>query len=228
MRIYYGGCDRPNAIRTLIKSGVRRALVSFASPPSEQCWKLLREHGFTVMADSGAFSAWKAGLEIDINEYAQWLQEAKPNIYFNLDVVGEPVATANNQAWLEKKGLSPIPVFHYGEGFGILAKMVLKYPLVGLGGTVGLRRSLKYTWFSAIFSAFPEGRFHALGLTEREMLASFPFITADSTWWLYRYRDKQARLSDGDNQQERLARIRWLETVCLRFEQPVLQGAMFI
>ena len=100
MLIYFGGCERPNAIHTLAKAGGQRVMISFAEPPTKTCWRLYREYGIEIMADSGAFSAWKRGIEVNLADYMAWLTK---------------------------------PVYHFGEPVEILAKLVGKYPLIGLG-----------------------------------------------------------------------------------------------
>jgi len=59
-------------------------MISYAEPPTENCWKLYREYGIEIMADSGAYSAWKRGIELSLEGYMNWLQENNIKQYFNL------------------------------------------------------------------------------------------------------------------------------------------------
>lgn len=213
MKIYYGGCDRPNAIHTLAQAGGRRAMISFAEPPTETCWQLYREYDIEIMADSGAFSAWKSGVEIKLEDYMTWLKKHDIKQYFNLDVVSDPIQTTINQLKMEQAGYKPIPVFHYGENWRMLRYYVDNYPLVGLGGTVGLPAKEKERFFSQVFSLFPEGKFHALGVANERYLRKYPFKSADSVWWVYKFRDKQRRLASGGRKDEQAARVRHLQEV---------------
>jgi hypothetical protein len=62
-----------------------------------------------------------------------------------------------------------------------------------------------------VFSRHPEGRFHALGVANARYLKRFPFASADSVWWLCKFRVRQSRLAPGaDYRAEKLARIRYL------------------
>src|SRR5271169_933508 len=81
-------------------SGVSKVLNS----QKNQCRALL---------DSGAFTAFKQGYQIDINEYCAFLKSPTFPIerYFMLDVIGDPKATKKNLEIMLKKGLKPIPVF---------------------------------------------------------------------------------------------------------------------
>ena len=81
-----------------------------------------------LFLDSGAFSAWSQGKEINIEDYIQFIKEHKDviDVYANLDVIGDAEATWRNQLRMEKAGLNPLPVFHYGEDISWL-KNLLKH-----------------------------------------------------------------------------------------------------
>ena len=174
----FGGVHRPCIVKRLVRFGVRKIMVSFADPLSEEGWRIARKHGMEVWLDSGAYSAWKRGAEIDIEDYADYIRRHKPDVYFNLDVVGDPSRTSVNQGYLEKLGLNPIPVFHMDERFTVLDDLVKKHQLIGLGGHVG-RNPRK--WFDECFSRHTV-RFHGLGVT-RKIITEFPFWSVDSSWW---------------------------------------------
>lgn len=225
MRIYFGGCERPNAIHTLAKAGGKRVMISYAEPPTETCWRLYREYGIELMADSGAFSAWKRGIELTVEGYMQWLDDNNITQYFNMDVVGNPKASEVNLRRMEKSGYNPIPVFHYGSPWSALDNLVGKYPLVGIGGTVGQPYSRKVAFFQELFSRYPDGKFHGLGFANRKLLEQFPFESSDSVWWLYKFRKNQTRLSDGDCRKvEQTARVKSLLNLeqAQRMYQPML------
>lgn len=228
MYIYFGGCERPNAIHTLNRAGGRRVMISFAEPPTETCWRLYRQYGIEIMADSGAFSAWKQGREINIQDYMTWLTKRNINLYFNLDVVGDPESTATNQAKMEAAGFSPIPVFHYGEPWELLDQLVNKNAQVGLGGTVGRGFTEKVNWLQQVFSRHPEGKFHALGITSEQILTQFPFTSVDSTWWVFKHRENVRRLAPGtDRKAEQAARVRFLLQLEQREERQYQQVMAF-
>jgi hypothetical protein len=226
MIVYFGGCERPNTIHTLAAAEGNRVMISFAEPPTETCWRLYREYGIEIIADSGAFSMWKRGIDLNIADYMDWLRKHNIQQYFNLDVVGDPEASAKSQKVMEQAGFNPIPVFHFGEPMELLGELIGRYPLVGLGGTVGQPISVKEQWFRQVFSHYPEGRFHALGIANAKLITQFPFESVDSVWWVYKFRDKQTRLSpEGDRKAEQRARVKYL----LRMEKQncKYQMAMF-
>lgn len=179
MQIIFGAVHRPCIVERLITQGVKQIMVSFADPLSAKGWELARLNGMEVWLDSGAFSAWKKGKMIDIEAYAAYIRTYTPEVYFNLDVVGDPKKTAANQRALEKMGLKPVPVFHMGEPFELLKNLASKYDLVGLGGHVG-RKSKE--WFNQCFSYGYPIKFHGLGVT-RDIITKYPFHSVDSSWW---------------------------------------------
>jgi hypothetical protein len=140
-----------------------------------------------------------------------WLKEHDIQQYFNLDVVGDMEATARHQEIMEKAGFNPIPVFHFGGPMELLGKLIKNYPLIGLGGTVGLPTTVKEQWFRQIYSLYPEGKFHALGVANTRLICQFPFESADSVWWVYKFRYNTARLAPGgDRKAEQRARVKHL------------------
>lgn len=213
MRVYFGGCERPNAIHTLAKAGGKRVMISYAEPPTENCWKLYREYGIEIMADSGAYSAWKRGIELSLEGYMNWLQENNIKQYFNMDVVGDPKASMANLQKMEDAGFTPIPVFHYGTPWRVLDDLFdrYRYSLIGIGGTVGQSYSRKVAFFEELFSRYPDGNFHGLGIASSKLLEQFPFVSCDSVWWVYKYRSNQARLAPGKGRkEEQAARVKHL------------------
>ena len=88
-----------------------------------------------------------------------------------------------------------LPVFHIGEDFKYLNNMCnaildgKHIPYIALGGTVGLDRKTKDTWYNTAFrvikqSKNPNVKVHAFGMTSLDILEKYPFTSADSTSWL--------------------------------------------
>ena len=76
-----------------------------------------------LFLDSGAFSAYTLGIEINIYEYIEFIKQHKNiiDMYANLDVIATgntlndkkyaAEKTLQNQKIMEEAGLSPLPVF---------------------------------------------------------------------------------------------------------------------
>ena len=146
-----------------------------------------------IMADSGAFSAASLGVPIDLNEYARWLKlwRDRLSVYANLDVIGDPKKTLENQRRLEDKGFNPLPVFHVNEPWEYLEYYLDNYDYIALGGLVPHSARLKalMPWLIKAFKMLPPGKgYHGFGVTGWTVLKSFPWTSVDSTSWSIGYR----------------------------------------
>ena len=194
LRIYFAGVDRPSFLSELWRCGAKRILISYADYRLSFATfaKHLESYHFSILLDSGAYSAFTRGIKLDVTEYAKFLKEYGHYFegYFNLDVIGDFDRTWDNQDYLESQGLLPIPVFHYGEPTEILRFMAQKYKRIGIGGMVPQSNSDLNKWLPTVFydkagaERYPGIKFHALGLTTRYLLEKFPWDSADSTKWL--------------------------------------------
>jgi hypothetical protein len=54
-----------------------------------------RRNELRILIDSGAFTAWKSGKTISVDDYCKFIESlpVKPWRYFTLDVVGDPKGT---------------------------------------------------------------------------------------------------------------------------------------
>jgi len=85
-----------------------------------------------ILLDSGAFSAWTLGIDIDLEKYASWVRQVagykavRCLVPSNLDVIPEPEANkaeleqCAQEGWqnylrLKELGVEPMPVLHLGE-----------------------------------------------------------------------------------------------------------------
>ncbi|MFA5652425.1 MAG: hypothetical protein WC933_03605 [Candidatus Paceibacterota bacterium] len=146
-----------------------------------------------LFLDSGAFSAKTQGVTIDIQEYISFIKEHESviEIYANLDVIGDPVATWKNQRIMENAGLHPIPCYHHGEDIKWLEKYLEKYEYIALGGMVKAGNKNLIQWLDRIFpqyicdeKGFPKVKIHGFGLTSLPLMLRYPWYSVDSTSWV--------------------------------------------
>ncbi len=146
-----------------------------------------------LFLDSGAFSAWSKGSEIDIQEYIQFIKKHEDviNVYANLDVIGDAEATYKNQRVMEKAELSPLPVFHYGSPEKYLKRYLQKHPYISLGGMVPVSTQALVPWLDYIFEQYitdskglPIVKVHGFGLTSLKLMLRYPWYSVDSTSWV--------------------------------------------
>ncbi len=144
-----------------------------------------------LFIDSGAVSAQNLGWDINLSEYCEWVKANKRHIqaYANLDVIGDPKATHANQMFMEKRGLKPIPIYHRGEAWSHLEKLVGAYPYIGIGGavkdSVNNQEQALMRWLIGVFRRVGTSKtvVHGFGLTRMALLSSFPFYSADASSW---------------------------------------------
>lgn len=188
MKLYFAiDASSKNDIKWCEEGGVERALISYANVQGKARLKLPFKD---IMLDSGAYSVATGVDKISLEAYALWLQIYRtdyPQIrtYINLDDLDDPDKSLANLKFMENKGLRPIPVYHYGEPEDLLKYLCSKYDYIGLGGlAVGTMPSVTLERFwNWIHDAYPEHKFHILGVgTMKPFYHAQPF-SMDSTSW---------------------------------------------
>lgn len=167
--------------------------------------------------DSGAFSIWTRVAEFQrttggsVEDYYvsdEFMTYAKayvemitthPEIshfYANIDVIGNPELTWQNQQLLEGMGIRPVPVVHFGTDLKWLRFYMDKgYDYIGLGGLVGGRvggsaSPDKGRWISEAFGIacpapdyLPIVKFHGFGVSTWKIIRKYPWYSVDSAAW---------------------------------------------
>ena len=160
------------------------------------------------LLDSGAYSAWSKGVEIDIDEYAQFLLEHQDYLsYFvNLDVI--PPANARgdveirdadqacqkgweNYNYLIKKGVDRdklVHVFHQGDDYKWLDYFVKEgVQYIGLSPRKR-KKSIKekLAWLDTCMrhvtdrKGFPVVKLHGFGVSSWRIMVMFPWYSVDT------------------------------------------------
>lgn len=157
-----------------------------------------------LFADSGAFSAYtlrSGGGTISLPDYAAWLTDNRPllSVMANLDVIGDPAATARNQLALEGRGLPVLPIYHMQTPLTELAALCRDYRYVAVGGTATLRgrQKMQATARAALVARDHGTVLHGLGRSASDELLAVPFWSVDSTTWIHGKRYGHLQLFDG-------------------------------
>lgn len=181
-----GGLDNFR-INLFKECDVERVLISYASIHGRQDLKLPFSE---CMLDSGAYSVETGKNKVSVESYTLWLQlylERYPQIkhYINLDDLSDPYISMRNQLYMESEGLSPMPVYHYGEPTETLDSLCKDYEYVGLGGmAVGSMpwQKLQKFW-EWIYDRYKDNKFHMFGVgTVQPFFYCQPY-SIDSTSW---------------------------------------------
>ena len=148
----------------------------------------------SLFLDSGAFSAWSQKAHIDIDEYIAFIKQHEDvlEIYANLDVIGDPVATWENQRIMEAAGLKPMPVYHSEDPVRYLHQCLDNYDFFAIGGMAkGFTQSQRQQFLDRSWGIvcntpdkLPRAKIHGFGMTSFKLMRRYPWYSVDSTSWV--------------------------------------------
>lgn len=165
------------------------------------------ENKCNVLIDSGAFSFWKRNISIPIEDYIAYCKRHahEADAYVNLDCIpGESGRMDHSQASIEKSaaksyenlqimkdaGLSPVPVFHQGERFYWLDKMLEDgESYIGISPYLRSHQNEIIEWMDKCFTRVtdrtgkPLVKTHGFGVTASVLCRRYPWYSVDSTSW---------------------------------------------
>lgn len=171
--------------------------------------KNIRRDGVKIFLDSGAFSAFTLGTQIDMGKYCDFIlanddiiaRDQGTKMIAPLDVIGggpgefypkEKTAelSLKNLEEMERRGTEPLPCFHYNEPWEYLDYYASKYNYIALGGLVRNDLHSLESWFRQVFerTCNPDGtprvRFHGFSLTALGLMMKYPWYSVDSSTWV--------------------------------------------
>ena len=139
-----------------------------------------------VAWDSGAFSVWTKGKEVDIDKLISFYHAEKDRSDFliTLDVIeGTWQQNKENLRIMESAGLDVVPVYHGPdtEPYFWLDELREKYDFICLG-TVCKRAASKrcVNWLHEVYTNHPH-KYHGLKMVA--LVHLFPFVSVDSATW---------------------------------------------
>lgn len=153
----------------------------------------LREDGTRIFLDSGAFSAFTKGVQIDLPRYCDFVASNEDIIEVAsvLDGIGDPEETWKNQQAMEQQGVKPLPCFHYGEPVEFLQHYIENYEYITLGGMVPISTPQLKLWLDSIWENYltddqgkPKLKVHGFGLTTISLMTAYPWYSVDSSSWV--------------------------------------------
>lgn len=211
MKIFFAGCETRPYLNSLRDTGAKNVLNSYYSlgcgktPPPIEDWM------DTFVLDSGGYSARVHGFEIDVKEYANYLNRYKVKFAFNLDVL-DLNQSMNNLYYLNQNTNTYImPVYHGPEWMNPRTRDLVDYyidcyPFIALGGVAGKEISEENTkrFLNYVFSRSKNKvKIHGLGTTREPLLKRYPFFCVDSTSWM-----SMARFASSKTYSKEMAKIR--------------------
>ena len=181
------------------RSNVKYTLESYHFVGKQNYVDRIRRDGVKVFLDSGAFSGFTQGVNIDLAKYCQYIKANGDLIeqvdgiplYSVLDGIGDPLKTYQNQMEMERLGTRPLPCFHYGEDERYLDYYLANYEYITLGGMVAVGTKQLVHWLDRIWEKHlvdgtgrPKVRVHGFGLTTMSLVKRYPWFSVDSSSWV--------------------------------------------
>lgn len=169
-----------------------RMLLSFAYAHAMKDRDLEHVRRHDLIFDSGAFTAFTLGREINHADYLAFLREhaAMTRFAFSLDVIGDGDASwANFQRERDQLGdtVRIVPTYHLGSPWSMLERLCLATDYVAIGGAVPHYRNQRMIMRHAIrahrIAADHGVRLHGLGVTGYDVVTKLPWASVDSSSW---------------------------------------------
>jgi hypothetical protein len=204
-----------NFLFTFAQSGARQCAKHFAKQPNRR-----------LFIDSGAFSIWSNGAEVDFKAYLEFckniLATARCKIVFAaLDVIPgkkdgpnptqSEIALAADEGWanykaMKQEGVPCLMTFHQFEHRRVLKRILEDSDYFAVAPRKDANAQSREEWLRALFRylhgdehfAPTDKKIHGLGISSAVWLQEFPFYSVDSTAWLQSVRShSRAQMSDG-------------------------------
>lgn len=153
----------------------------------------IRKDGVKVFLDSGAFSSFSLGVDVNIEAYAEFVKANQDIIEMAsvLDAIGDPEGTFHNQNTLESLGAEVLPCFHFGEPFDLCEYYLRNYEYITIGGMVPIPNNKLEVWLDELWSkvltdrdGYSRIKIHGFGMTARKLMAKYPWYSVDSSSWV--------------------------------------------
>ena len=152
-----------------------------------------------MFLDSGAFSAYTMGVADDLPKYCDYILrnldiiehvDGQP-LASVLDAIGSADGTWRNQYEMERRGVRPLPCFHYGEPIEVLEYYVANYSYITIGGMVPISTPQLKLWLDRLWKdhltnadGTPKVKVHGFGLTSLPLMLRYPWYSVDSSTWV--------------------------------------------
>jgi hypothetical protein len=180
---------------------ISRRLISYhyhgakSGMPTPAVMKECQDFKWPVFLDSGAFSAWSQGAEINVDKYAKFINEHGHN-FFLISALDDTFKNVKRNRELllelERQGCKVCPVHHAREPDAQLTWMLDRgYPYIFLGGMVPETTPALKLWLDHLWANYltnPDGtarvHVHGFGLTDLKMCRRYPWESVDSSSWI--------------------------------------------
>ncbi len=144
-----------------------------------------------ILLDSGGFQALTMGIDIEVKDYANFINKHKIKLAFELDVGGKKKTLYNRDYLLKNTRATIIPIYHIKEyeekDYKYLFDMVDNFEYISIGGIAGSRKNDKkiIPFLDYVFKQVKNRRkIHGLGVVGVKPMLRYPFYSVDFTSWM--------------------------------------------
>lgn len=152
-------------------------------------------HHQPIFLDSGAYTAFTKGVAIDVDVYCDFIEAhaGRFDPIAAIDVIGDAEASWKNYLHMrDRRGLTVVPCFHYGEPYEFLAELVDQSDYIALGGVAQIGSGPKLIeWLDYLWARYltnvdgtPKVRVHGFAVTGLDCMFRYPWYSVDSTSWV--------------------------------------------
>ena len=211
--LYFAGTQNDICETYMLENNFCRLQSQLNDRKTIQRWCEAESHG-KLFIDSGAYTAYTRGTELNVDEYIEYLNSIDKHLTIfaqvdkipgkhgqekTLEEIKEaPILSWENYLYMREKVVSPdklLPIFHRRESWKHLERMLettfdgKHIPYIGIAATTDSSTKEKKEWFDRVFyiiqhSSNPKVKTHAFGMTSLKLLEMYPFTSADSTSWI--------------------------------------------
>ena len=191
------------ALDDLIGAGYKNILIAWENKKIIR--KVASRNDINLIIDSGAYTAWTKGSEVDLDEYINFSKEIQNNnnlnslVIVNLDIIPgrfgsvpckEDIEIASQEGWknyekMKGEGLEVMHLFHQHEDIKWLNKLMKeKVDYIGISPANDMSSKARLKWLKGVFSIVKDKKkTHGFGVTDIKILSQIPFFSADSSNW---------------------------------------------
>lgn len=169
----------------------RHALVPY---PRQEDLGAVAECCESFVFDNGAFSIWKSGGTLDVHGYTRWCAEWSRHPGMDWCLIPDVIdgTEADNDAMLSDWPceIPGVPIWHLHESLDRLDRLAHEWPRIALGSSGDYATPGTNLWHERMAEAMdvvcdeqgrPCCRLHGLRMLSPNVVARYPFASADST-----------------------------------------------
>lgn len=192
--IHYHGTPLSGGLEVATTLARKHACVSFET---KGILPTVAEVCQSFMLDNGAYSAWTRGAKVDVEAYAEWVNEWRYHPGSDWALIPDSIDGGEDEnlrliaQWQQLIGLGPsfVPVWHLHESLDVLNTFCTAYHRVALGssgqyaevGTDGWWRRMHEAMEVVCIDGRPRVKLHGLRMLNPTVFSHIPLSSADST-----------------------------------------------